>query len=198
MDPYVIIHDKCTFVDQQTIKLQEAPDMVPVGELPRHVLLSADRFVGFLLLLFFFPWRGETESIIWIRYLTGRVIPGTRVIATGIYSTFAQGGAKVRSSFTFLSFPFPPLSFFLIPSPCTPSQKGQTVALRTPYLRILGLEIDTDGRGRGARNFTAEEEEEFGEMARGEGFYESFSKSIAPSIFGSEGAWRAFFSSSLL
>jgi DNA replication licensing factor MCM5 len=43
LDPYVIVHDKCSFVDQQTIKLQEAPDLVPVGELPRHVLLSADR-----------------------------------------------------------------------------------------------------------------------------------------------------------
>lgn len=43
MDPYVIVHDKCTFVDQQIIKLQEAPDMVPTGELPRHVTLSADR-----------------------------------------------------------------------------------------------------------------------------------------------------------
>lgn len=45
LDPYVIVHDKCQFVDQQTIKLQEAPDMVPVGELPRHLTLSADRYV---------------------------------------------------------------------------------------------------------------------------------------------------------
>jgi hypothetical protein len=47
LDPYMIVHDKCTFVDQQTIKLQEAPDMVPVGELPRHLILSCDRFVPF-------------------------------------------------------------------------------------------------------------------------------------------------------
>lgn len=45
LDPYAIVHDKCSFVDQQTIKLQEAPDMVPVGELPRHLILSADRCV---------------------------------------------------------------------------------------------------------------------------------------------------------
>mgnify|MGYP002174347041 CR=1 FL=1 len=43
LDPYVIIHIKSEFIDCQTIKLQEAPDMVPVGELPRHVSLSADR-----------------------------------------------------------------------------------------------------------------------------------------------------------
>jgi len=64
LDPYLIIHSKSTFADQQTLKLQEAPDMVPVGELPRHMLLSADR------------------------YLTGKVVPGSRVIATGIHSTF--------------------------------------------------------------------------------------------------------------
>jgi DNA replication licensing factor MCM5 len=64
MDPYIIVHSKSSFVDQQTLKLQEAPDMVPVGELPRHMLLSADR------------------------YLTGKVVPGSRVVATGIYSTF--------------------------------------------------------------------------------------------------------------
>jgi len=64
MDPYLIIHPKSSFTDHQTLKLQEAPDMVPVGELPRHMLLSVER------------------------YLTGRVVPGSRVIATGIYSTF--------------------------------------------------------------------------------------------------------------
>lgn len=43
MDPYIIMHDKCTFVDSQTMKLQEAPDMVPVGELPRRLLVFGDR-----------------------------------------------------------------------------------------------------------------------------------------------------------
>lgn len=46
MDPYMIIHPKCNFVDHQTMKLQEAPDMVPVGELPKHMLLSVDRFAS--------------------------------------------------------------------------------------------------------------------------------------------------------
>lgn len=45
VDPYIIVHDKSNFVDQQTLKLQETPGSVPVGELPRHMLLSADRFV---------------------------------------------------------------------------------------------------------------------------------------------------------
>ena len=64
MDPYLILHSKSEFSDHQTLKLQEAPDMVPIGEIPRHIILSTDR------------------------YNTGQVVPGSRVIATGIYSTF--------------------------------------------------------------------------------------------------------------
>ncbi|PWN50590.1 putative CDC46-cell division control protein [Violaceomyces palustris] len=143
-DPFVILHDKCKFVDTQTIKLQEAPDMVPVGELPRHMLLSADRA------------------------LCGRVVPGSRIIATGIYSTFSSvKGIKTSG--------------------------GGAVALRTPYLKVVGLEIDAEGAGgRGmARMFSAEEEEEFARMARTKDLYEKFSASIAPSIFGNQDIKKA-------
>lgn len=54
MDPFQIVHERCIFVDHQTIKLQEPPDMVPVGELPRHMLLSADRYITILLMNAFF------------------------------------------------------------------------------------------------------------------------------------------------
>lgn len=64
MDPFVIVHDKCKFVDSQVIKLQEAPDMVPVGDLPRHIILNADR------------------------WLTNRVVPGMRAVVMGIYSIY--------------------------------------------------------------------------------------------------------------
>ncbi|GAK67742.1 MCM-domain-containing protein [Moesziomyces antarcticus] len=143
-DPYVILHDKCRFVDNQTVKLQEAPDMVPVGELPRHMLMSVDRA------------------------LCGRVVPGSRIIATGIYSTFASAkGGK--------------------------GSKAGAFALRTPYLRVVGLEIDAEGAGgRGmARIFSAEEEEEFARISRSPELYENFSASIAPSIFGNQDIKKA-------
>ncbi|KAL7753886.1 minichromosome maintenance protein 5 [Sorochytrium milnesiophthora] len=70
MDPFIVVHDKCKFVDQQTIKLQEAPDVVPVGELPRHMVMSADR------------------------YLTNRVMPGARVTVMGIHSVVQQKQAR--------------------------------------------------------------------------------------------------------
>ncbi|KAI5286082.1 minichromosome maintenance protein 5 [Ascosphaera acerosa] len=75
-DPYVVVHEKCQFVDQQILKLQEAPDQVPVGELPRHILISADR------------------------YLANRVVPGMRCTIMGIFSIYSSksGGASARSS----------------------------------------------------------------------------------------------------
>lgn len=63
-------------------------------------------------------------------------------------------------------------------------QKAGAIALRTPYLRILGLELDNDKTGGSKRSFTPEEEDEFAAMARSNGFYERFAESIAPSIFG--------------
>ncbi|KAL5535173.1 MCM5 [Sanghuangporus sanghuang] len=137
LDPYLIVHSKSNFSDHQTLKLQEAPDMVPVGELPRHILLSADR------------------------YLTGKVVPGSRVIATGIYSTYE---AKTKGS-------------------------GGAAALRNPYLRVVHLELSSPSAASGGSNpfgvqFSPEEEEEFGQMARSENFYERFAKSVAPSIYG--------------
>ncbi|CAK5279944.1 unnamed protein product [Mycena citricolor] len=137
-DPFLIIHPKSTFADQQTLKLQEAPDMVPVGELPRHMLLSVDRF------------------------LTGRVVPGSRVVATGIYTTFQAAKNK----------------------------NAGAAALRQPYLRVVHLEMSSgpisgSGSNPFGLQFTPEEEEEFGAMARSEGFYERFAKSVSPSVYGS-------------
>lgn len=70
MDPYFIVHEKCQFIDQQVLKLQEAPDMVPVGELPRHILVSADR------------------------YLANRVVPGSRCTVMGVFDVYQSKGSK--------------------------------------------------------------------------------------------------------
>ena len=56
-----MLAENSTFVDQQTIKLQERPEMVPTGDMPRHVQACLDRF------------------------LVDRVKPGTRVKLTGVY-----------------------------------------------------------------------------------------------------------------
>lgn len=62
LDPFFIVPDKCSCVDFQVLKLQELPDSIPQGELPRHLQLYCDR------------------------YLCERVVPGNRVVVLGIYS----------------------------------------------------------------------------------------------------------------
>lgn len=64
LDTYFVVHEKSQFIDQQVLKLQEAPDDVPVGELPRHILVSADR------------------------YLANRVVPGSRCVVMGVFSIY--------------------------------------------------------------------------------------------------------------
>ena len=44
--------------------------------------------------------------------------------------------------------------------------QGGGVAVRTPYLRVVGLEPEEDGAGRTIALFSPEEEEEFRVMAR--------------------------------
>ena len=38
--PYIIVADDCEYIDQQTLKLQECPEAVPTGEMPRNIMLS--------------------------------------------------------------------------------------------------------------------------------------------------------------
>ena len=68
--PYGVVPDESQFVDQQTLKLQEAPESVPTGEMPRSVLLAVERS------------------------LVDEAPPGTRVNVIGIASLFtnAAGG----------------------------------------------------------------------------------------------------------
>lgn len=132
LDPYVVAHEKSQFVDQQVLKLQEAPDQVPVGELPRHVSISADR------------------------YLANRVVPGSRCTVMGIFSIYQKGGKK----------------------------DGGAVAIRTPYLRAVGISTDLDHTAKGSYLFTEEEEQEFLQLSRRPDLYDALARSIAPSIYG--------------
>lgn len=67
--------DKCQCVDFQILKLQELPDAVPQGELPRHLQLFCDR------------------------YLCDKVVPGNRLTILGIYAIKKAGkSTKVFNS----------------------------------------------------------------------------------------------------
>ena len=83
LDPYFVVHEKCAFVDQQVLKIQEAPDQVPVGELPRHILVSADR------------------------YLCNKVVPGSRCTVMGIFTIYqSKGGGKGTASAVAIRNPY--------------------------------------------------------------------------------------------
>ncbi|EXM13331.1 minichromosome maintenance protein 5 (cell division control protein 46) [Fusarium oxysporum f. sp. vasinfectum 25433] len=135
LDPYFVVHEKSQFVDQQIIKLQEAPDQVPVGELPRHVLISADR------------------------YLTNLVVPGSRCTVMGIFSIYQNKASKNSSN-------------------------GGAVAIRTPYLRAVGIRSDIDQAAKGNATFSEEEGQEFLELSRRPDIYNVMAACIAPSIYG--------------
>ncbi|RKO97491.1 DNA replication licensing factor mcm5 [Caulochytrium protostelioides] len=131
LDPYVVSTERSQFVDQQTVKLQEVMGSVPIGELPRHCLMTADR------------------------ELVNKISPGTSVTVTGICSIFQAGGKKNAGS-----------------------------SLRTPYIRITGMQLDLDKTGQFGRAFSPEEEEAMLKLSRTPDLYDIFSRSIAPGIWG--------------
>jgi DNA replication licensing factor MCM5 len=143
-DPYVVLSDSCKFVDQQSLKLQENPETVPTGEMPRHVLLMCDR------------------------YLVSRVVPGTRVMVVGIYTIFQTKTSRNRRE-----------------------TGAGAVAIRQPYLKVLGINIDSEGSGRSLCSFRPDEEEEFRQLARHPQLYELIFRSIAPAIYGHQDIKKA-------
>lgn len=66
LDPFVVLPERSKYTDTQVLKLQENPEDVPVGEMPRNLMLAVDRT------------------------LVQRIVPGTRVTVLGIYSIFQQ------------------------------------------------------------------------------------------------------------
>ncbi|XP_064403008.1 DNA replication licensing factor mcm5-like [Halichondria panicea] len=139
VDPFFIVPDKCKCVDFQTLKLQESPDAVPKGELPRHMQVYCSQ------------------------YLTDKVVPGNRITVIGIYS-IRKSGLNAKTS----------------------QDRAASAGLRRPYLRVVGIEVDSGGPGRaGGAPLTPVEEEELRQLAARPDIYDTIAKSIAPSIYGS-------------
>eukprot|EP00754_Rhynchopus_humris_P018582 Rhum_TRINITY_DN14606_c4_g1::Rhum_TRINITY_DN14606_c4_g1_i1::g.104122::m.104122/K02209/MCM5, CDC46; DNA replication licensing factor MCM5 len=75
-NPYIVRPDKCEYINVQYLKLQELPESVPTGELPRHIEVQLDR------------------------ELVGKVNPGQRLVIVGINSIFRdqEKGTKGRQA----------------------------------------------------------------------------------------------------
>lgn len=132
-DPYIIYHDKSLFIDQQVLKIQELPDMVPVGEIPRQIMLQAER------------------------YLTDIIVPGNKVTIVGIFSIYQSKQS---------------------------SKNLGKLAIRNPYLRVMGIETDMRNVLYDSLVYYNEEEEELLKLSKKPDLFELFSRSIAPSIYG--------------
>ena len=67
-------------------------------------------------------------------------------------------------------------------------QKGRdkvNVGIRQPYLRVLGISVDTKGPGRSTGlAISPAEEDQFRHLAGSPNVYDTIANSIAPSIFG--------------
>ena len=69
---------------------------------------------------------------------------------------------------------------------------GVGVGIRKPYLRVVGIQVDTEGPGRSSgAPLNPLEEEEFNRFASRPDAFETIAKSIAPSIYGSEDVKKA-------
>lgn len=67
------------------------------------------------------------------------------------------------------------------------------VAIRNPYIRVVGLSVDENNAGRGKMSFTEEEEEQIVRLLRQPKIYDTLASSIAPSIYGEYTEGRVFF-----
>ena len=71
-------------------------------------------------------------------------------------------------------------------------KEKSNIGTRQPYVRVLGIRIDTDGAGRSSiQTLTTTEEEEFVRFAHTPDAYETIANSIAPSIYGAEDLKKA-------
>lgn len=70
-NPFSVLPEETVYIDQQILKLQESPETIPTGEMPRHIQLLVER------------------------NLVSRAVPGTRVVLVGVsalYASPARGG----------------------------------------------------------------------------------------------------------
>jgi len=144
LDPFQILADNSEYVDQQRLKLQENPEAVPTGELPRHLSLALDR------------------------YLVGAVKPGTRITVVGMYTTYeaaARGGGGDKDQ----------------------RQQGASDAgIRIPYLRVLGIEQESEATDVMLGKYNSADEEELRQLAATPDLYSKITGSVCPVIFDNE------------
>ncbi|XP_050508532.1 DNA replication licensing factor Mcm5 [Diabrotica virgifera virgifera] len=97
------------------------------------------------------------------RYLCERVVPGNRVQILGIFCIKKISKVSRREG-----------------------REKATTGVRTSYMRVVGIQLDSEGLGSlGCSVISSEEESTFRRLAALPNIYERLATSIAPSIYGS-------------
>lgn len=124
-DPYEVIIDRCKFADTQSLKLQESPDSIPTGEMPRHILLTCDRVRT--------NSRLSTIPSSSTAFVRSRCAGNTRNCSGHLYDhaeSYREGT--------------PP--FWRLFSVLVQQKQNGVVSIRSSYIRVMGLQVDSDVR----------------------------------------------------
>lgn len=137
IEPYVIVTDDgdTEYIDFQLLKIQECPDSIPTGEVPR------------------------TYQVCCERYLVDRLVPGSRVVITGVL-TIAERRAQ-------------------------PSDSIQR-SIRTNYIVCYSYSLENAGSRRISSDFNAVDKSRFMEYSKDEKIYDKIATSMGEAIFGHE------------
>ncbi|EKX73707.1 DNA replication licensing factor MCM5, putative [Theileria equi strain WA] len=136
-NPYVILTNECKFVDVQTLKMQELAEDVPTGDMPRHLQLNVTR------------------------YLCDRVVPGDRIYAHGVLTSY---NTSIKTS--------------------------DSDGINHSYLHVLGIQKHAQGKGE-CLEFDVEETNDLVLLASQPDIHEKIFKSIAPALYGLEDVKKA-------
>lgn len=154
LDPYFVLPDSCKCVDSQLLKMQELPENIPNGEIPRHLQLYADR------------------------YLCDKMVPGNRVTVTGIYSIKKGSNTNSKNSMKDklnigIRQPYLRVVGIQIEADSSANSGSQTASTAP---NTIGSNNYLTAR--------IAEEEEFIRFSKSPDLFEQIARSIAPSIYG--------------
>ncbi|KAL6939511.1 minichromosome maintenance protein 5 [Hanseniaspora osmophila] len=159
-DPYLIIHEQSTFIDQQFLKIQELPESVPIGEMPRNILMTSDR------------------------YLTNKLVPGKRVSIIGIYSIYQSKNSQLNGNNNKAVAIRSPYLKILGISTTLSDTMGAGDSSDQQQQKSDGDGVGPQSGIVSSTNFNEQDEQLFLSMSRDPNIYERMSQSIAPSIYG--------------
>ncbi|KNH01725.1 minichromosome maintenance (MCM) complex subunit [Perkinsela sp. CCAP 1560/4] len=160
-NPYTLLSQSCEYEDQQIIKLQELPNDVPAGEMPRSVNVLVDRF------------------------LTDCVVPGDKVIAVAVNMVIDSRKSSGRSAVGLRSQFLRCVGLMSYVYASDPSDDQCEGDRRSMAGGSIQHHIHRPNSTLRVPIWETREEKIFQEMAKRPNIYEEIAESIDPAVFGS-------------